>query len=179
MPAKLTVPSDAQDRAKALIAPHKNRFKVGVVWTGSSTYKGNAFRSFKHTEFLPLADIPGVQLFSLYRGPALSDYTADGTSGFIIDTASTERDFADCAATMEQMDLVITSDTATAHIAGTLGVAVWTVLHWDAFWVWRHTGASTEWYPGMRLFRQNTPLAWETVIAEVESELRQTIGDGQ
>ncbi len=170
-PTRLSVPKAAQNRAKAMVAPHKDKVRVGVVWTGSVTYKGNAFRSFSHTEFLPLTEIAGVQLFSLYKGPELAAYHADGTDGLILDAGSSETDFADCAGMMQEMDLVITSDTATAHVAGSLGVPVWTVLHWDAFWVWRHTGDTTEWYPGMRLFRQRTPLEWGEVMAEVKTAL--------
>lgn len=171
-PARLHVPDDSRARAQSLVQPHIEKFKIGVVWTGSVTYRGNAFRSFSHTDFLPLTDIEGVQLFSLYKGPELATYQADGSDGFIIDTGSSERDFADTAAMMRACDLVITSDTATAHIAGSLGVPVWTVLHWDAFWVWRHTGESTKWYPAMRLFRQHAPLRWDDVMAEVAEAVR-------
>ena len=172
-PAPLTVPPDSTARAKALVAPHADRLKVGVVWTGSVTYRGNAFRSFSHRDFLPLTDLPGVQLFSLYKGPELAAYHADGTDAFIIDTGSTERDFADTAAMMRACDLVITSDTATAHVAGSLGVPVWVVLHWDAFWVYTHHGEATPWYPGMRLFRQHRPLDWTGVMGDVATALRQ------
>jgi Flp pilus assembly protein TadD len=176
-PTQVHVPADAQARAKDIVAPYKDVFKVGVVWTGSVTYKGNGFRSFSHTDFLPLTDIPGVQLFSLYKGPALSKFQADGSDAFIVDTASSERNFGDSAAMMGEMDLVISSDTATAHLAGSLGVPVWTILHWDAFWVWRHVGDTTEWYPGMRLFRQAKALEWTDVLADVDIALRAKIGD--
>ncbi len=170
-PTRLTVPADSTARADAVVAPHAVKFKVGIVWSGSVTYRGNAFRSFSHTEFLPLVDIPDVQLFSLYKGPNLAEYQADGSNCFIIDTASTDRDFADCAAMMQEMDLIITSDTATAHIAGSLGVPVWTLLHWDAFWLWQHQGATTPWYPSMDLIRQTTPRDWAGVFAAVKTKL--------
>lgn len=171
-PVTLTIPEASRVRARALIAPYPDRFKIGVVWTGSATYKGNAFRSFSHTDFLPLTDIADVQLFSLYKGPFLYAFEADGSSAFIVDAGRTETGFADCAAMMEEMDLIITSDTATAHIAGSLGVPTWTVLHWDPFWVWRHAGETTEWYPGMRLFRQHIPLEWDGVMQDVAEALR-------
>ncbi|UWQ99320.1 tetratricopeptide repeat-containing glycosyltransferase family protein [Rhodobacteraceae bacterium S2214] len=176
-PTRLAIPDDANERAAAIVAPFKDVMKVGVVWTGSVTYKGNGFRSFSHTEFLPLADIPGVQLFSLYKGPELAKFHADGSDAFIVDTAATERNFGDSAAMMQQMDLVISSDTATAHLAGSLGVPTWTILHWDPFWVWRHAGDTTDWYPGMRLFRQGKALEWTDVLAEVGTALRARIGD--
>jgi len=176
-PVRLNVPSSSVDRAARIVAPYGDVLKVGVVWTGSVTYKGNAFRSFSHTDFLPLTDIDGVQLFSLYKGPMLDPYFADGTSAFIVDAGSDERGFADTAASMQAMDLIITSDTATAHIAGSLGVPTWTILHWDPFWVWTHAGVKTPWYPDMTLFRQKTPLQWSGVMAEVETALCQYLED--
>lgn len=177
-PTRLNIPEDSVSRAKAIVAPHKDRFKVGVIWSGSATYKGNAFRSFTHKEFLPLTDIPGVQLFSLYKGPYLEQFNADGSGAFIVDAAGTDRDFGDCAATMLEMDLIITSDTVTAHIAGSLGIPVWTVLHWDAFWVFRHAGETTEWYPTMRLYRQDKPRDWSGPFEQIEADLRKKV-EGQ
>lgn len=168
-PARLHVPDDSVTRARQIVGPHVDLIKIGVVWTGSVTYKGNKFRSFRHTDLLPLIDLPGVQLFSLYKGPELTSYYADGTDAFIIDAGATEAHFGDSAAMMQQMDLVITSDTATLHLAGSLGVPCWGVLHWDPFWVWRHAGDSSEWYPGVRLFRQKTALDWAPVIKEVRA----------
>jgi len=176
-PTKLQIPADAQARAAAIVAPYKDVFKVGVIWSGSVTYKGNGFRSFSHTDFLPLTDIPHVQLFSLYKGPELAAFEADGSDAFIVNAAATERNFGDSAAMMQQMDLVISSDTATAHLAGSLGVPTWTILHWDPFWVWRHAGDTTDWYAGMRLFRQAKALEWSDVLLKVGTALRAKIGD--
>lgn len=170
-PTKLHVPADSKERAKRVVSQHGDMFKVGVVWSGSATYKGNTFRSFTHKEFLRMANVPNVQLFSLYKGPFLEAYEEDGSNALMIDTASTDRDFADAAATMQEMDLVITSDTATAHIAGSLGVPTWVMLHWDAFWVYRHAGDTTEWYPSMRLFRQEKPQDWGSAFDAVMSAL--------
>ncbi|WP_281981091.1 tetratricopeptide repeat protein [Thalassorhabdomicrobium marinisediminis] len=170
-PTTLTVPPDSVARAQGFTAHHQDMFKVGVVWSGSATYKGNSFRSFTHRDFLPMARIPNVQLFSLYKGPFLEAYEKDGSAALIIDTASTDRDFADAAATMREMDLIITSDTATAHIAGSLGLPTWVLLHWDAFWVYRHAGRGTKWYPSMRLFRQAAPQDWASVFDAAHAAL--------
>ena len=174
-PTCLNIPADSATRAKAIVGPHKGKFKIGVVWSGSATYKGNSFRSFSHRQFHPLIDVPDVQMFSLYKGPFLETFVADGTSMLIQDTASTDRDFADCAATMQEMDLIITSDTATAHIAGSLGLPTWVLLHWDPFWVFRHSGDTTDWYPEMQLYRQPNPLDWDSVFAKVETDLRKRV----
>ena len=174
-PTRLAVPADSRARAEALLAPHGATFNVGVVWTGSLTYRANAFRSFGHAEFHRLLDIPDMQMFSLYKGPALADFTADGSDLVIVDAGSRDRDFGDCAAMMQALDLVITSDTATAHLAGSLGVPVWTLLHWDAFWLWRHEGAQTPWYPSMRLIRQKTPRDWAQVFGQVHARLSREV----
>jgi len=108
----------------------------------------------------------------------LQDLHSDGSSAFILDAAGTDRDFADCAAMMQEMDLVITSDTATAHIAGSLGLPTWVILHWDPFWVYTHAGETTPWYPSMRLFRQDRPLDWDGVFAKVEKALRKRVTGG-
>lgn len=174
-PSVLNVPQDSIDRARKITAQHRDMFKVGVVWSGSATYKGNGFRSFTHRELLPMANLQGVQLFSLYKGPFLESFHKDGSAALILDAASTDRDFADCAATMQEMDLVITSDTATAHIAGSLGIETWVVLHWDAFWIYRHSGDTTPWYPSMRLFRQPKPQDWAGAFDAVLAALTEKV----
>lgn len=174
-PTTLTIPEDSAARAKRMTAAHQGMFKVGVVWSGSATYKGNTFRSFTHREFLPMANIPNVQLFSLYKGPFLEALHEDGCAALIVDAAGTDRDFADCAATMREMNLIITSDTATAHIAGSLGVPTWVMLHWDAFWVYRHAGETTDWYPSMRLFRQSRPQDWQGAFDAALAALQQEV----
>jgi hypothetical protein len=73
------------------------------------------------------------------------------------------------------MDLIVTSDTVTAHLAGSLGAPVWTLLHWDAFWLWRHSGDRTPWYASMRLLRQQAPRDWAGVFASLRAELAQGI----
>jgi len=176
-PTRLTIPEDSRARARGLVAPFADRFRVGIVWSGSATYRANAFRSFSHTAFHALLDVPGVQMFSLYKGPEVAAFKADGTAALIPDIGSSDRDFADCAAMMEEMDLIITSDTATAHIAGSLGRQVWTLLHWDAFWLWTHAGATTPWYPSMTLIRQPRPRDWDSVFAEVRARLLAELED--
>ncbi len=176
-PTRISVPDDSIARARAILAPHRDTFNVGVVWTGSLTYRGNAFRSFSHREFLALADLPGLQMVSLYKGPSAQAFRDDGTAFVIIDEGSVQRDFADCAAMMRELDLVITSDTATAHLAGSLGVPCWTLLHWDAFWLWQLEDETTPWYPGMTLIRQRAPRDWGEVFQRVRDRLGARIAE--
>jgi len=87
-PTTLSIPADSTARAKAIIAPYADDFKIGVLWSGSVTYRANHKRSFSHTQFLQLADIAGVQMFSLYKGPLSEAFVQDGTSCIIVDAAS-------------------------------------------------------------------------------------------
>jgi ADP-heptose:LPS heptosyltransferase len=77
---------------------------------------------------------------------------------------------------MREMDLIITSDTATLHLAGSLGLPTWAVLHWDPFWVWGHSDDTSEWYPDVRLFRQKTALEWGPVMKDVQRALLTHLG---
>jgi Tfp pilus assembly protein PilF len=174
-PATLTIPADSKRRAIQTVAPFQDRYRVGVVWSGSTTYRFNHLRSFSHTRFLPLSDIAGVQLFSLYKGPLLEAYQADGASAFLLDTGSGDRDLADCAATMQRMDLIITSDTAAAHIAGSMGLEVWNLLHWSPFWLYGTRGDDSRWYPSMRLIRQDRPRNWDELFIRVQSALEERV----
>lgn len=176
-PVALAVPADSRARAQRMTAPHRDRFRIGVVWGGSPTYRGDAFRSFSHRHFHRLLDLPGVQLFSLQKGPGVAAFRADGSDALIIDAGSGDRDLADTAAMIEAMDLIITSCTVTAHLAGTLGRPVWTLLHWDPFWLWGHKGATTPWYPSMRLIRQTRPRDWDGVFARLREGVAALLRD--
>lgn len=170
-PVPLHVPVDAVSRARAITAPFGERLKVGVLWSGSVTYRANHKRSFDHRRFLPMSTLPGVQLFSLYKGPLVEDYHRDGTSCLIVDAASSDRDFADSAALVCELDLVITMDSAIAHVAGSLGAKVWNLLHSEAYWLYEPFRDHSPWYPSMRLIRQEKPGDWDGVFATLEAEV--------
>jgi len=173
-PPRLTIPSDSRARARALVAPHRDRFRIGVVWTGSVTYRANNRRSTGPESFLGLATVPGVQLFSLYKGEMHEAFLRSGMAGLILDACGEDRDFADTAAIIEQMDLLITTDTAVVHIAGTLGKPVWNLLSREGYWLYG-TGDATAWYPSMRLYRQSAQGDWPELFARVEAELRKRV----
>lgn len=167
----LNIPADSRERAKAMVRPFGDRFKIGVVWTGSLTYRANHRRSTGPESFLGLATVPGVQLFSLYKGDAHKDFLAGGMAGLILDACGNDRDFADSAALIDEMDLLITTDTAVVHIAASLGKPVWNLLTWEGFWLYG-SGETTPWYPSMRLFRQRANADWDELFTRVEAELR-------
>ena len=174
-PTKLTIPADSIERAKSIVAPFAKSFKIGVPWSGSVTYRANHKRSFSHRQFLQLADIPNVQMFSLYKGPLTDAFHADGTSCVIVDAASNDRDFADSAALINELDLVITMDSAIAHVSGSLGANVWNLLHSEAYWLYEPFPDHTPWYPSMRLVRQDKSGDWDTVFQTLRSDIEQLV----
>jgi tetratricopeptide (TPR) repeat protein len=154
----------------------RSGIRVGLVWAGSPLHRQNRRRSMRAEQFQPLLQIPGLELYSLQGGPESAQGQALAEAG-LIDLTAGIADFADTAAILAELDLIITVDTAIAHLAGALGRPVWLLLPFPAEWRWGMAGEATPWYPSMRLFRQPAPGDWETVVQRVESELRRLAND--
>ncbi len=151
-----------------------NHFKVGIVWSGNPDHRNNHLRSCQLEHFRVLQDIPGIRFYSLQKGPAATDLqTVTGLP--LQDWSERLQDFADTAAAIAQLDLVITVDTAVAHVAGALGRPVWLLLHHSPDWRWMLDRADTPWYPTMRLFRQAQLGDWQGVFEQVKVALGQVI----
>jgi tetratricopeptide (TPR) repeat protein len=148
---------------------------VGVAWQGSRQYKGDRFRSIPLAEFAPLARA-GVRLVSLQKGDGAEQLATLG-SRFPVTDLGPDLDaggaFVDTAAVMTCLDLVVSSDTAVAHLAGALGVPAWVAPPWDADWRWLRGRDDCPWYPTMRLFRQERPGDWEGVFRRIASGLEE------
>jgi Tfp pilus assembly protein PilF len=142
--------------------------RIGIVWAGNRY--PDPQRSTTLDRFVQLAERFDISLFSLQIGPAEADIAREG-EGRIIALAPLIRDFADTAAAIARLDLVITIDTAVAHLAGALGGPVWTLLPHRAGWPWHFDPEHSSWYPTMRLFRQAAVGDWEGVFARVETAL--------
>ena len=99
-------------------------------------------------------------------------------AGLIVDACGADRDFADTAAVIENMDLMICTDTAVVHIAASLGKPVWNLLSREGYWLYGE-GDTTPWYPSMRLFRQQTQGDWAELFGRVEAALRDHLEDGK
>ena len=151
----------------------KEEFRIGLVWGGSPDHLNDRNRSIDPELFRPLVKTPGVEAFSLMvgRDGEAARVFGDGLS----DLAPHLGDFADTAAAIAHLDLVISVDTAPAHLAGALGAPVWTLLPFNPDWRWMLDRDDSPWYPSMRLFRQETPGDWEGVFQEVETALRNEI----
>jgi hypothetical protein len=140
-----------------------SELRVGIIWEAGAW---DSRRSIAAALISPLSRIPGIRLFSLQRGPGRSQTAllpaVDFSSPSPVLTA----------ARMKQLDLIISVDTMPAHLAGALGLPVWTLLHADCDWRWMDRRLDTPWYPTMRLFRQPHPEDWRWVIHKVAQELR-------
>ncbi len=143
---------------------------IGLVWAGSQSEIEDLNRSIPLDRFAPLAEIPGVRFFSFQNGWPAKE--ARHVRFAITDLQDQLNDFAATAAFVAQMDLIITVDTAMAHLAGAIGRPVWTLLQFAPDWRWGMHGDRTAWYPTMRLFRQKTRGNWHDVFDRLETELK-------
>lgn len=152
--------------------------RVGLVWKGNPGFENDADRSIHDLNVLQaLADIPGVHWFSLQKGAGEEDITASLMPQPITALGADIHDFADTAAILMQLDLLIAVDTAVAHLAGALGKHCWVMLPaYQTDWRWLKDRHDSPWYPDvMRLFRQTVPGDWSGVLQEVRSELLKLI----
>jgi len=152
------------------------RLAVGIVWAGSPGHGSDRFRSCGLAAFGALADVPGIAWVSLQKGARESDL-AHPPDGMAIDALGPELEsFADTAAAIAALDLVISVDTSVAHLAGALGFPVWTLLGFESYWLWRTERTDTPWYPSMRLFRQREIDRWDGVMNNVRAALAAWMG---
>ena len=157
-------------------------FRVGINWQGNPKYKNDRRRSVPLAFFAPLAAITGVRLISLQAVHGL-DQLERLPAGMDVETlgetiTANPDGMAEVAAVMESLDLVVTSDTAVAHLAGALGRPVWVALSDDPDWRWMADRADSPWYPTMRLFRQTVRDDWAGVFAEIAAAIREKMAPG-
>ncbi|MGH2409615.1 MAG: glycosyltransferase family 9 protein [Chloroflexota bacterium] len=144
--------------------------RVGVVWRGSTRTLRDPYRSLPSLAALaPLWRVPGVQFVSLQKGAGEDEARSSPLP--LTEIGSEIVDFADTAAIVSQLDLVITVDTSVAHLAGALGKPVFLLLGAIPDWRWRHPEAAQRWYPTVRQFRQSTPGVWSDAVEAVAAAL--------
>jgi hypothetical protein len=145
------------------------RLRVGLVWSGNPDNSRDDERSCGLRELEPLNDVPGITWFALQQGTARADQPANAMA--LVPINAEVSDFADTAAIVAQLDLVITVDTSVAHLAGALGRPAWVLLGRHSDWRWQVAGDVSPWYPTLRLFRRSSDGPWSTVVAAVASAL--------
>jgi hypothetical protein len=147
--------------------------RVGLAWAGNPRYKADSLRSVKLATLLPLLRTPDITWISLQKGPGAEQLAALTGDVALRDGSSHDCDLAETAALMDTLDLVITTDTCIAHLAGAMGKQVWILLPHLSDWRWMQETETTPWYPTARLFRQSTPGDWDGLIVRVIKQLRE------
>lgn len=168
----LTPDPSILDKWKAMLGPANGRKRVGLVWAGRPEHQYDRARSMTLCDLAPLAQIEGFDFFSLQKGPA-SHQTLDPPIGMTLkDHTELLTDFAETAGLVSHLDLVITVDTAVAHLAAALGRPTWVMLAFAPDWRWLLDRSDSPWYPRARLFRQKSIGDWTNVVREVCGDLR-------
>ena len=150
-------------------------FKIGISWQGDPKHEGDLYRSVPLTRFAPLAKQAGVHLFSLQKGPGVEQLREVTVRFSVTALGSKFETFADTAAALKNLDLVITVDSAVAHCAGALGIPVWVLLPKVPDWRWLLEREDSPWYPTMRLFRQKELKNWQEVFERMQAVLAERL----
>lgn len=156
--------------------------RIGIAWQGNPDSGAEAGRSLPLSAFEPIAGLDGVTLYSLQKFHGTEQLETvgfrDRITTFGDDFDAGDDAFIDTAAVMANLDLIITSDTSTAHLAGALGRPVWVALNERPEWRWQREREDSPWYPTMRLFRQRENGNWASVMGRMASAIRDDLADG-
>jgi tetratricopeptide (TPR) repeat protein len=181
VPAKvpyLAAATEATDRWRHALGQYPG-FRVGIAWQGNRRYRSDRQRSFSLRALGPLARVKGVRLINLQKGAGTEQLGALAGEFAVTVLDGWEReavgDFPDTAAIMSNLDLVVTPDSALAHLAGGLGVRTWVALPRVADWRWLTERADSPWYPTVRLFRQTTAGDWDEVFGRMAAALEREL----
>jgi len=154
----------------------QGKFRIGLVWAGHPDHTNDHNRSISLSAFSGLKEIKNVMLFSLQKEKYKKWTDINPAKVIEQDPGDEISDFADTAAVIENLDLVISVDTAVVHLAGALGKEVWTLLPFSPDWRWMIDREDSSWYPTMQLFRQPEPGDWESVLKKVKKSLAERVG---
>jgi tetratricopeptide (TPR) repeat protein len=151
------------------------RLRVALNWSGNPRFWGNRSRSISLALLAPLAQVPGVSFYSVQKGEAAAQAAAPPAGMKLLDLTAHIRDFADTAALLSQADLLVTVDTAVAHLAGAMGIPTWVMLSRVPDSRYHLERSDNPWYPRMRLFRQERDGDWPAVVERVLRALGERI----
>ena len=167
IPADVPYLTVAPGAAGELVRTQGSGVRVGLAWAGNPSHQRDRMRSMPLAALAPLFTVPGVTFYSLQRDAAagqLATYRAEHPGAPLVDLAPELPALTDMASAIAALDLVITVDTAVAHLAGALGVPVWLMLSHVPDWRWMLDRDDSPWYPSMRLVRQPTVGSWAPVV---------------
>lgn len=173
----LTPPDDAVARWSARLNALPGK-KVGVVWVSGETYVFHKSRTMALSQLKPLLDVEGISWVSLQKGPGAAQIAEGGLSSRITDWMDEVEDFADTAALIAGLDLVISVDTSVPHLVGAMGKPVWLLDRYDTDWRWLLDRTDSPWYPSMRIFRQTAFGDWSSVVSPAAGALRRWVASG-
>jgi tetratricopeptide (TPR) repeat protein len=197
IPATIPYVSESRDRVTKWRErlPESGKRRIGIAWAGNPAFRGDEPRSIGLARFAPLLEhfqekwnpvfrpkmrqrenAGGIEFLSLQRDLRQGDRDILRRHPQVVQPGDAIADFADTAALMSLVDLVISSDTSVVHLAGAMGKPVWVLLHTDADWRWLVDRGDSPWYPTARLFRQPKIDDWESVVARVADELAAAAG---
>jgi hypothetical protein len=172
--APLSLPDEVLEKWQQRLGG-EDGFKVGIVWKSRPEHHTSRHRSCNLRHFGALTRIPGVRLYSLQKGIAQAKEEIAKTLIPLVDLEAELINFAETAAAIAHMDLVISVDTAVVHVAGVMGRPVWVLLNDVPDWRWFLDREDSPWYPSARLFRQSRPRDWNTVLETVIAELAKNV----
>ncbi len=169
----LKSPPESSARWRELLNQTGAAKRVGLVWAGNPRRKLDRQRSLRLDQLAPLASAPGIQFHGLQKGEAAEQAANPPTNMKLIDQTAKLTDFAETAGLIDNLDLVITVDTAVAHLAGAMGKPIWVLLGYVPAWRWLLNRNDSPWYPTMRLFRQAALDDWTDPIAQAAEALHE------
>jgi len=152
------------------------KFKVGLVWNGGFRLDQPELWAVNNRRNIPLDKLaslqnPNVTFYSLQKGELAEKELADSKVWSMVDYTSELKDFSDTAALIENLDLVISVDTSTAHVVGAINKPLWLLNRYDTCWRWLQDKDTTNWYHSFKIYRQNKFNDWSNVIQDVERDL--------
>lgn len=150
-----------------------NRFRVGIIWSGSDLYGNNRHRSAEFQDFEPLLAQRDTQFFSLQKGRPAEMLAGSGVGDLVLQVD--DNDFLEAATVIEAMDLIIMTDSAIAHLAGSMGKPVWLLVDYCPYWYFAGESSESDWYSSIRVFRQDDRNDWRPVIREICTLLSETV----
>ncbi|HLO77122.1 MAG TPA: tetratricopeptide repeat protein [Magnetospirillum sp.] len=168
LPAPAAYLKSPRRLARPLGRPPGTRLNVGLVWAGKTVPRD---RSWALETLLPLMEEPRVAFWNLQMGDRAADLQRLGVDHLVRDLAPHLKSFADTAAAMAELDLIVTIDSAPCHLAAALGRPTWVLLRYVSDWRWLDEGDTCAWYPTMKLFRQPTPDDFTSPVARIKDEL--------
>jgi Flp pilus assembly protein TadD len=147
--------------------------RIGVIWAGRPTHNNDRNRSALLTDFLPIANVPGIALLALQKGPKTGQAGEYYGRAPLINVGAEIQDYDDTMAILENIERLVTVDTSVAHLAGAMGRPVWIMLPRAPDWRWLLEREDSPWYPTVRLFRQTQVRRWDDVAQRIAAALRQ------